>query len=231
MVFVDVVNRILRKDGVIRGDTDALTNFNNLQHGATMNLAIIAVQDALNDLFADQALPVERTQGSITLALNTRTYTLATFDKFWREEAPFFYDATQNTEIYQYPGGEQQLQIDVMDYTTQYGYPNWWYWDDAASATIGLFQIPDATIAGRVLTYDYLKNTMVQNYNDVMPFQQDKQAYAFTEMALMRFQAMKAGKETADLKRLPAYVTALTKTLNLINPKRQSRRWGSVYVS
>lgn len=230
MQFVDVVNRILRKDGVIRGDTDPLTNFNSLQHGATMNLAIIAVQDALNDFFADQSLPVERQQGTITLALNTRTYSLAAqFDKFWNDVANF-YDATQNTLILEYAGGEQQLQLDIQDYKTQGGYPNWWYWVDASVATIGFYQVPDATVVGRVLTYDYFLNSMVQSYNDTMPFQQDKQVYAFTEMALMRFQAMKAGKEIADMKRQPAYVSAMTKTLNLINPKRQSRRYGCRYA-
>lgn len=232
MQFIDVVNRILRKDGVIRGDTDPLVNFNSLQHGATMNLAIIAVQDALNDFFADLSLPVEKRVGSITLSSGVRSYPLnPSFDKFWNDVANF-YDASQNTMIFEYPGGERQLSIDFQDYKTELGYPNNWYWQDGTSVpTVSFFQVPGSTLVGRVLTYDYFLNTMVQSYNDIMPFQQDKQVYAFTEMALMRFQLMRAGKETSDIKRVPAYVSAMTKTLNLINPKRNNRRYGSAYIS
>ena len=238
MQFIDVVNRILRMNGFIRGDTDPLTNFNNLQHGATMNIAIIAVQNAINDLLADHVLPLERISATITLVDSTiagvRTYQLATdFAKFWQDQ-PFFYDSTNNNEIFAYPGGERQLQLDYFDYantTSQHGYPNWWFWVDAAVATVAFYQNPDSTVAGRALTYDYQKNIMPMVYTDVLPFQQDSQAMAFTELASVRFDAMMKGNQNQDVRRLPSYVAAMAKTMNLINPRKAPRKYGNVYLS
>lgn len=235
MLFIDSVNRILRMTGYIRGDTDALTNFSNLQHGATLNVCIIAIQDSINDLVGDQVIPVERVTGAqITLAQTVRTYSLpADFAKFWQDQA-FFYDVTQNNEIFEYPGGERQLQLEVFDYALparQPGYPSWWYWVDAAVKTVGFFQVPDSTVDGRILTYDYQKSIMPTAYNDVMPFQIDTEAMAFCEMALIRFKTMMDGQVGTDVRRVPAYVASMAKVMNIINPKKVGRKYGNTYLS
>ena len=73
MIFLDAVNRIMRITGIIRGDVDAITTFSDLQHGASINLAMIAVQDTFTDLMAFYDFPAERASGSITLLNGTRT--------------------------------------------------------------------------------------------------------------------------------------------------------------
>src|SRR5689334_25409676 len=56
----------MRIEGILRGDTDAPTTFSDLQHGATINLAQISIQDELNELTSDTLLPYEKkTTGSI----------------------------------------------------------------------------------------------------------------------------------------------------------------------
>src|SRR5687768_9430744 len=76
--FLDAVNRVLAANGILRGDTDEVTGFSDLQHGATVRLARIAIQDELNELMSDTLLPSERdTTGSITTEAGTRSYSLA----------------------------------------------------------------------------------------------------------------------------------------------------------
>src|SRR5262245_61610773 len=104
MQFIDAVNRLLRKQGVIRGDTDPITSFTNLQHGTTTNSAMISIQDALNDLVMADTLPPTRiATGTITLQNTVRTYALAsTFQRFW-DDVAFFFDSVANINIYEYP--------------------------------------------------------------------------------------------------------------------------------
>ena len=44
MNFLGAVTRVMRINGILRGDTDAPTTFSDLQHGATIQLAQIAIQ-------------------------------------------------------------------------------------------------------------------------------------------------------------------------------------------
>jgi hypothetical protein len=232
MLFIDAVNRMLRVSGYIRGDTDALTNFAGLQHNATVQQAVIAVQNSLNDIAGGEDLAVERVTATLTLSATVRTYALPDdFAQMW-QDAPFFYDATANIEIFEYRGGERQLQIDYMDYrdsTKQAGYPNWWYLVDAATKTVGFFQIPTANEDQRVLTYDYEKDVMVSAYNDTLPFQRDAEAMAFVEMAQVYFEAIKAGQAATDVRRLPTYVSAMAKCLRLMREKKPAQRYGYAY--
>lgn len=236
MNFVDCVNRILRMNGIIRGDTDPIVNFQSQQHGATMNVAIIAVQDAINDLLGDEIIPKERGNSSITLvdsvATGVRTYTLAAdFAKFWNDQA-FFYDVSGNVQIFEYAGGERQLQLDIANYAIpadQHGNPTSWYWVDSPAQTVGFFPNPDSVVAGNQYTYDYQKAMMPSAYNDVLPFHQDTQAMAFTEMASVRFEMLMKGAANVDIRRVPSYVSAKAKTVNLINPKASAQRYGHTY--
>ena len=102
--FLDAVNRILRTNGIIRGDDDEVTTFNDVQHNATLNLAKIAVQDELVEFVSDRLVPLEQTTGTMDVSSGVRTYTLASdFVQFYGH--PLFYDATNNRQLYEYPGG------------------------------------------------------------------------------------------------------------------------------
>jgi len=231
--FLQAVNRVLRISGIIRGDTDPVALFSDLQHGATLNIAILAIQSTLTDLTAYYEFPKERTSGSITLATNTRTYALAAdFVQFWNNPG-FFYDATQNFTILEFGGGEQRLARVIFDYKTQYGYPNEWYYVDGDTKQVGFYQVPDASVNGRILTYDYEKDVIPLVETDVMPFIRDIEVFAFCELASVKFNAMfsqQPKQPGLDIQKDPNYVSARASLLKLIRPTKPSKRYGRSFT-
>jgi hypothetical protein len=187
MTLLQCVNRILRLNGQIRGDTDEISTFSDTQHNASLNLAIVAVQNELVRLVADRLIPYERqTSGTVTLATATRTYSLASdFTRFYG--VPHFYDSDGNRQIYEYPGGLEALQIDHYTYATDSGDVNWFYQEPTTSKKVGFFQVPSSGENGKVLTYEYEGSVLVDSVSDTIPFHNDEEAYMFTEMASRRF--------------------------------------------
>ena len=51
MTPLKLVNRIFRLNAIIRGDNDPITSFSDVQHNASTQLAIIAVQDEIGDWY------------------------------------------------------------------------------------------------------------------------------------------------------------------------------------
>ena len=149
--FLDAVNRILRTNGIIRGDDDEVTTFNDIQHNATLNLAKIAVQDELVEFVADRLIPLEQTTGTMSVSSGVRTYTLASdFVQFYGH--PLFYDSTNNRQLYEYPGGEEALRLQIFNYKTVSGDPSYWYFVGASTNQVGFYQVPNAA---KSYSYDY----------------------------------------------------------------------------
>jgi hypothetical protein len=186
--FLQCVNRILRTAAVIRGDTDTVATFSDTAHNASLNLAIVATQNELIRLIADRLIPSERkTSGTITTVANTRTYALASdFTRFYGY--PHLYDAQDNRQIYEWPGGLEKLQLEIYTYATDTGEVNWWYWEPGATKEIGFFQVPGSS--GDVLTYEYEGSVLVSASTDVLPFHNTEEDYMFIEMAARRFKFM-----------------------------------------
>ena len=233
MTFLECVNRVLRLNAVIRGDTDTVTTFSDTAHNATLNLAIVAIQDELGDLVADKMIPYEKGAGTTTLATNTRTATLASdFTRFYGE--PHFYDSTGNRQIYEYPGGQETLQLEIFTYKTDYGSPNYWYWEPATTKQVGFYQVPNSTYNGRVLSYDYEKSVMVSLSTDTMPFHNTEEANQFTIMCARRFKVLfedvdKIQDVAAVLDVDRTYNRAKGSLLKFIVGVNPSNRYASVY--
>lgn len=187
MTLLQCVNRILRLNAILRGDTDEITTFSDTQHNASLNLAIVCTQNELVRLVADRTIPSERqTSGTITLATGTRTYDLAaSFTQFYG--VPHFYDSGANRQIYEYPGGLTMLQIQHYTYATDSGDPNWFYWEPTSTKKVGFFQVPSSGQNGSVLTYEYEGSVLVDSVSDTLPFHNDEESFMFTEMASRRF--------------------------------------------
>ena len=84
MNLLEAVTRILRQNAILRGDTDAPASFSDTNHNASMQLAIMAIQDEVAYLVADKLIPYEKTSDTITLSPSTRTYSLdSTFVNFY----------------------------------------------------------------------------------------------------------------------------------------------------
>ena len=237
MTFLECVTRILRLNAIIRGDTDVPSTFDDVQHNASLNIAILATQNELIRLIAERLIPKERnTSGSITLATNTRVYNLATgFTRFYG--APHFYNSTQNRQIYEYPGGLEKLQIDIFNFATQYGQPNWWYWEpsNATLKQVGFFQVPSSSENGQAWTYDYEASVMVTLSSDNMPFHNDEENFVFAEMSGRRFKFMyEDTKNEADIQKIldadTSYRSAKATLLKLIKGQNPSTRYGHSYA-
>lgn len=232
MTFLDSVNRILRVKGIIRGDTDAVTTFSDLQHGATINLAIIAIQDTFTDLMAFYDFPLERTSSTITLLTGVRTYTLATdFVEFWMPNQTL-YNSTTNGLLIEYPGGERALSTSVLDYKTATGAPSFWYHIEGATKSLGFYQVPDVNSNNQVLSYDYEKDVVPTLSTDVMPFQRDIETNTFCEMAAVRFSSLFSAnpkEPNATVEDNPQYKNSRATLLKLVNPNKPDNFYGAAY--
>lgn len=185
MTFLEAVNRVLRESGIIRGDTDTVSTFNDTAHNATLNLAIVAIQNELGDLIADRMIPYELGASTITLVANTRTYSLASdFIRFYGDA---FFKTTGNFEISEYVGGRPALQSEIPNYKTSSGSPISWYWEPGPTKQVGFYQVPSGT---DTLTYDYEKSVMVSASTDTIPLHNTEEANQFCTMASRRFKVL-----------------------------------------
>lgn len=236
MTFIEAVNRILRLNAVIRGDTDTVTTFSDTAHNASLNLAVVAVQDELTRLIADKLITKERsTSGSITLTTNTRTYDLASdFIGFWG--VPHFYNSTSNRQIYEYPGGLEKLQVEIYNFQTQYGQPNWFYFEPANSTNkkVGFFQVPSSAENGNVWTYDYEASVMVSSASDNLPFHTSEENYSFVGMCSRRFKYLWADVKSeldiqAVLDKDVSYRSYFATLMKLLKGRNDRASYGNVY--
>ena len=229
--FIQAVNRMLRTNGIIRGDTDVLATFSDTNHNSSSQIAQIAVQNELSELMSRGLLPYQHTiNGSVTLANGTRTYSLPTdFVRFWGDP-PFLYDSVQNNHIFQYPGGEDQLRNSIYTYRTQTGYPTYWYFELGTTQQVSFFLVPDASVDARVLTFDYSADNQVTIEADVLPFTSTNQDYAFIDMASRRFKYLFEGKLDQPMEADPVYREARARLFALIRGKPASAHYGKVYT-
>lgn len=234
MIFLDCINRILRQNAIIRGDTDTVSTFSDTQHNASLNVGILAVQDELISLIADKLIPSERkTTGSITFTTQTRTYALATdFTRFYG--VPHFYRSAENRQIYEYEGGLEALQVTYYNYATSYGNPVAFYWEPDSTKKVGFFQVPSSSENGNVWTYEYEGSVLVSLASDTLPFHNDEEAYSFTTMAGRRFKFMFEDVKNevdiaAALDKDQTYRNARTTLLKLIKGQNPSRSYGAIY--
>lgn len=231
MIFLDCVNRILRLNGLIRGDTDPLTSFNDTNHASTSQLAQIAVQTEITELSSRGELPYQHKEtGSIACVAGTRTYALASdFIQLWGEN-PFFYDSTAQYQIPPYPGGEQNLRNQIYTYRTDTGYPLYFYFELGTTQQVSFYPVPTT---GNIpsLTYDYSAAVNVLNSTDTIPLTTTDQSYAFTEMAARRFKFLFEGKVDIPMDSDPVYREARARLFSLLKWKNQPRKYGKIYVS
>lgn len=226
--FLDAVNRILRANGVIRGDDDAIVTFSDVQHNATLNLAKIAVQDELVELTSDRLIPLEQTTGTLAVSAGARTYALASdFVQFYGH--PLFYDATNNRQLYEYPGGEQALRMQIFNYKTVSGDPSNWYFVGAATNQVGFYQVPNAA---KTYSYDYERSVYVENSTDEIPFHTNEQCHTFCSAAGRRFKFLFENAQNVDLVLAndATYQSAKARLARLIKGRNPYGSYGSDYA-
>lgn len=233
MTFLEAVNRVLRVNGIIRGDTDTVSTFSDTAHNATLNLAIVAIQDELGSLVAERLIPYEFASSTVTLVSGTRTYSLASdFIRFYG--SAFFYDSNGNREIYEYSGGREKLQQDIPNYKTASGSPINWYWEPGTTKQIGFYQVPGSNENGRIYTYDYEKSVMVSASTDTIPLHNTEEANQFCLMSARRFKIMfedtdKASDIVSVLDNDQTYRSAKKNLINFIKGENPPAKYSPTY--
>lgn len=226
MTFLDAVNRCLRGAGILRGDDDPVTTFSDVQHNATLNLAIMAIQAELTDLVSDSLIPYEKTSATLASVAGTRVYALESdFVRFFGKH-PFLYNSADNVALYEHRGGIDALRHAILNYQTQSGSPSCWYWEDTTSKKIGLFPVPDEAES---YSYDYEKDVAVSNSTDTLPFHSESEAQAFVDMTIPRFKLLLTRQDTGALDNNKAHANAKTRLVHLMMPTNPVGRYGSSY--
>lgn len=232
MTFLDCVNRILRIEGFIRGDSDPLSSFTDTAHSSSSSLAQIAIQDEISELSSRGLLPYQHVEdATITLVAAQRKYNLpANFVQMWGEPA-FFFDVLSNNQILEYQGGENRLRNDIQTYKTDPGYPMWYYFPLGTTRTVAFYPVPDTARAGFVFDYDYSGSANVAVETDTIPLTTTDQQYAFADMAGRRFRYIYQGKRSEELDKDPMYMSARSRLFALLKNRQAATKYGSVYVA
>ncbi len=226
--FIDGVNRLLRINNTIKGDDDNITTFSDTQHASDISLAQIAIQDELGEIVSERLIPYERASDSITLVTNTRAYALNTnFIRFFGH--PSFYDSTDNTRIFEYPGGEKSLMNHDYPYKTTQGAPNFWYWENATTLQVAFYNVPNSTFNGRSLSYDYEKTVMVTNSTDTLPFIKTEEYHAFVSCAARRFYFMLSSQPMGLLTNDATYNNAKARLYAFLRQDDPDKYYGYTY--
>ncbi len=226
MTLIQAIARIMRAEGIIRGDTDAPTSLSDLQHGATVNLGALAVQDELIEIASDVMLPYEKdTSGTITTVSGTRSYLLASnFVRFVGR--PMLYCSADNFEMFEHKGGEESLKIQVPNYKTLQSTPFSFYFEYGTTKKISFYPIPQEA---KTYTYDFEKDISVTAATDTLPFHNEIEAQAFCRLAARRFKYLYQGLNISDLDSDSERQKAKTALFDLVVGKNPPRHYAPVY--
>lgn len=233
--FLDTVNRVLRNNTVISDDDDNVAAFTDVQHRASLLLAQQAIQSTITELSSDKLIPVEETDGTVTYITDQRVYSLPSDFVRFVGENPFLLEVdgsgiSENQWVSLYPGGEDRLKREILDYKSQSGTPRYFYPANGSTKQIGFYQVPGADDAGQILSFCYEKSVYPINEADLMPFHTDQENHAFADMASRYFQFLFTRQPTDGLETDIVYSRAKSSLINLMQQHYQSTDYGYNYT-
>lgn len=225
----------MRINTIIGADDDGLASFDDAQHVATLQIAKIAIQSTLTDLTTDRILPYEEEDGTITVATGKRAYALPSDFIRFKGEKPFLLkldsnNDSENITVNQYPGDEEALRRQVLDYREQPGEPRWFYLIQSSTKKIGLYQVPDSSVNGVSYRFPYEKSVYVTLAADIMPFTTQQESDAFSDMAARRFQFMFTRQPIEGLGTDSVYASGKTNLMNLLRRTNPTNQYGYRYT-
>ena len=235
MTFLEAVNRVLRLEGVIMGDDDALASFADSQHAATSTMAQLSIQAQLADLIADGFIPFEDSSATITTVASTRTYTLAT--DFLRMQENFLEQessgSASGTRVGLYPGGEKQLRKDDATYREITSLPIYFYPVGGTTKKLALYPVPNSVLTYR---YYYEADVSVSVTSSTVPFASEIECQTFVRMAARHFKYLKASATTREqlfpqgVEKDPVILHCRSTLMELMNPLPVRAKYGRRYA-
>lgn len=165
--LLNAVNEILKRTGVISGDSGALTTLTDSARQRPIDVAVQVINEAMDELYKLPGLSAPQGQGesTITLATGDKDYSLAS--DLVRLRFPLI-DKTNNQYITEFPGGYNRILVFDPEQDDT-GQPHW----GAISPVDGelyLDRAPTADVNGNIYTYQYDKDISVSQLTDTVPF-------------------------------------------------------------
>lgn len=161
------VNEVLKRAGIIQGDTGTLTTLSDSARQVHIDLAVQIWNEAMDELYdySGEQRPNEQAEGTITLATGTRAYTLAS--DLNKIQWPLI-DKTNNQYIWEYEWGYNGLLLlDPEQDNT--GLPHWAA-ISPVDGTLHMDRAPTSVENGNIYTYQYDKDLVVSAAADTFPF-------------------------------------------------------------
>lgn len=161
------VNDVLKRTGVIKGNSGDLVSLEDTQRQVNIDLAVQAWNETILELFdlSDTPMPNEMATQAITLVTNDRDYTLNSNVVTIRW--PLRNDTT-GFQVQHYPNGWEGIQEDQYLPNNYTGKPSF-----ACIRPDGLLyfdKIPTSAENGLTLTMYYDKSIIMSVFTDVFPF-------------------------------------------------------------
>lgn len=165
--LLNCTNEILKRVGLIAGDSGLLTTLTDSARQVGIDVAIQVVNEGIDELYAASQVPKPNGQGegTVTLATADRSYALAT--GVVRLRWPMV-DKTNTQFMFQYPGGYNALLLADPEQDDTglplYGAIN------PTNGELHLDRAPRSEENGRIYTYQYEKDVSLAAAADTVPF-------------------------------------------------------------
>ena len=235
--FLDSVNRVLRIEGIIRGDDDNITSFSSSQHAASIESAQIAIQEEVAWLTDCATIPYERTSSTITLADGTRTYTMPSdFLRFTKE--PYMYWTTSGNVDGDFIVERDEADVRALNpsYESDPGTPTFFYFTEGTTTQVGMYPVPDSGNASEVLKFWYDKTVMPSVATDTIPLITTEQVNAFASLAARKFKFLRMSPQERDalfpngIERDTVLESKRATLLRLLKTSKRKPRYGRQYA-
>lgn len=178
--LMDFTNRLLKRVGVIQGDTGDLSSFTDSARQVDIDVALQSINELIHEYYSRGMFDGEVAEGTITLvtattsatdALAPREYALATdFERMTGNKDQRILRNEANTfVIKEHRGGYAQLKADQIDPSDFNGQPTSW----VINPLRGVMEIntnPQAEESGDVYKYLYDKRIALTATGDTFPF-------------------------------------------------------------
>ncbi len=165
--LLDGVNEILKRVNILAGDAGLLTSLTDSARQVSIDVAIQAINEGIEEVFSASgvALPNSQGESTITLVTSTKAYSLAT--DMVQMRWPLI-DKTNGVYMFEFAGGyNRMLEIDPRQ--TFSGTPIF-ACIRPTDGKLFLQQSPTSADNGKVYTYQYDKDTAITTAAAAMPF-------------------------------------------------------------
>lgn len=166
--LLNSVNEILKRVGLIAGDSGLLTTLTDSARQAAIDVAVQVVNEGIDDLYSTTTVGKPNGQGEATITLATGDRSLALAGTgFVRLRWPMI-DKTNTQFLHQFPGGyDAMLSSDPEQDDT--GLPVYAA-INPVNGELHLDRAPTSVENGRIYTYQYDKDVSLAAAADTVPF-------------------------------------------------------------